>query len=171
MLTDYPSPAVLQNIRKNVDENLVSAFQQQKVKVRPHEWGNVWSADWAGEKHKYQRVLCADCLWMEDQHTNLLLSMDHFISPDGKVFVLAGFHTGRATVAAFFEAVGKAGLEVEWIRERSVQGVERAWTPGKDKLQTNEEELKKWMVIAVLKRGKPMNIRLEEAQLQNACIT
>src|SRR5438045_7851192 len=68
-------------------------------------------------KHSFTRLLVADCLWMPHQHTNLQRSISWFLNPDGRAWVIAGFHTGRAKMAGFFSKADlkMAGLEVERI--------------------------------------------------------
>lgn len=87
--------------------------------------------------------------------------MKHFLSlpneddGDGKngprVWVVAGFHTGRNRVTAFFDLVAEDGeLFVDKIWERDVDGVERDWA----RERTNEDDgvSKRWVVVAILRR-------------------
>ena len=82
----------------------------------------------SGEKHTQQftRILVSDCLWMASQHENLLASIRTFLAcrtddeedvdEDGKqervspvvpcALIVAGFHTGRRIVSAFFDLIG-----------------------------------------------------------------
>lgn len=90
---------------------------------------------------------------MPHEHHNLALSMAHFLSPlpSARVFVIAGFHTGRAKLAPFFtEAVPSAGLEIEEIWEMDANGDRRAWQA--DIPEEPIGERKKWIVIARLKK-------------------
>lgn len=89
--------------------------------------------------------------------------MLHFLSWDSRarVWVVAGFHTGRGCVEGFLEEAGKAGLDVERVFERDVEGNVRAWRRMEEGEGVGEGqreslgELGKWLVVAVLKRGKP----------------
>jgi hypothetical protein len=55
--------------------------------------------------------------------------MTHLLANDGIILAIAGFHTGRPKVAAFFEAAERAGLvPLRPIFERDVEGQERPWT-------------------------------------------
>lgn len=81
--------------------------------------------------------------------------MKWFLAPGGKVWVVAGFHTGRAIVAAFFETAVENGLKVECIYERDLNGVtedggevRREWMPVRE--GEGPENRKRWCVIAVL---------------------
>ena len=79
-----------------------------------------------------------------------------------QIWIVAGFHTGRATLASFFEVAHEAGLQVKHIWERDVQGNEREWVkePRKKSQQQAQAQaevediasLKKWLVVAVLER-------------------
>jgi nicotinamide N-methyltransferase len=91
---------------------------------------------------------------MPQQHTNLLTSMNHFLSsdPSSRIYAIAGFHTGRVKVAAFFDAAEEAGLEVEFIEEVDVLGNVRPWAKERDGGRENITERKRWLVTARLKR-------------------
>ena len=71
---------------------------------------------------------------MDDEHQNLVDSMLHFLSPedDARVWVVAGFHTGRRKVADFFETARRSGLEIERVWERDCEGREREWELGRE---------------------------------------
>lgn len=83
--------------------------------------------------------------------------MQWFLAPGGKVWVVAGFHTGRTIVAGFFETVVENGFEIERIFERDLvcQGVDgregrREWDPVRE--GEGPENRRRWCVVAVLKR-------------------
>jgi len=112
----------------------------------------------ASHAQHFSRIIIADCLWMPSEHVNLHHSIAYFLSPDGYAMVVAGFHTGRAKMAAFFdvEALGAVGLVVESIVERDAVGREREWRskdPG-DGGEGREDlsERKRWLVVAVLRK-------------------
>lgn len=90
---------------------------------------------------------------MSMQHTNLAKSMLHFLSPEpsARIFVIAGFHTGRARMAPFFEeTLEEEGLEIEDIFEMDANGERREWKS--DVPEEMSGERKKWLVVARLKR-------------------
>ncbi|KAL6879737.1 nicotinamide N-methyltransferase [Trichoderma longibrachiatum] len=109
----------------------------------------------ASHKHASDRLFVADCLWMPWQHANLRRSIDHFLKRDdasARAWVVAGFHTGRAKMAGFFDAGAlreEGGVEVERMWERDCDGVEREWDAAREDDIT---ERKRWLVVAVLKR-------------------
>jgi hypothetical protein len=95
---------------------------------------------------------------MPYEHENLARSMLHFLSesPDARVHVIAGFHTGRAKMAGFFEeTVPEVGLEVEDIFEINAEGARRAWAKERDGGREDIGERKKWLVVARLRRRNP----------------
>lgn len=95
---------------------------------------------------------------MAGQHENLVRTMQWFLdeSPSSRVWVVAGFHTGRAIVAGFFETAVRLGFEIERIFERdlnaSAEGgqVRREWRSVRE--GEGPENRRRWCVVAVLKR-------------------
>jgi len=156
VVSDYPAKEVLANIRTNIDVNIKPRREKVEgvgeITVQGHEWG-VLEVDFAVEnKESFGRILVADCLWMPWQHRNLLKSIRHFLSKDGKAWVIAGFHTGREKMRRFFEEgmLREVGLEVERIWERNAEGNEREWAT--DRGREDVTERKRWLVCAVLRR-------------------
>jgi hypothetical protein len=124
----------------------------------------------------FSRILVADCLWMPWQHAALRRSIAWFLAPaaGARVWVVAGFHTGRDKVRMFFEAEGPArtegcsdgrtdagpsganssslaalGLAIDAIWEVDAAGARRDWVP--DRGVEDVTERKRWLVVAVLK--------------------
>lgn len=153
VISDYPAVEILDNIRDNVDENFKDRGIKKPVVVG-HEWGSFEDEFARGHKGFFTRVLAADCFWMPWEHRNLSRSMLHFLSPDpeARVLLIAGFHTGRAKLALFFEVASTEGLAVDNIREMHVDGSSRAWASERDGGTEHITERKKWLVIAILKR-------------------
>ncbi|KAK8153746.1 hypothetical protein IWX90DRAFT_468461 [Phyllosticta citrichinensis] len=154
VISDYPAPEILQNLRSNVSNN-IPAHLRSKVAVEGHEWGDVTSTFPAAGAAKFTRILAADCLWMPHEHLNLVRSMLQFLSPaaDARVFVIAGFHTGRARMAAFFDVAADVGLLVEDVYEMDVEGRRREWAREGDGGAEDHGERNKWLVLARLKRS------------------
>lgn len=153
VITDYPAPAILATVRRNVNAN-VPPSKQTSVSVEGHEWGDTTSVFTVQKAHSYSHVLAADCLWMSYEHEHLLQSMSHLLShsSEARVHIIAGFHTGRAIVAAFFTMVShNCDLTVEHIWECDVDGNRRLWNP--DAAEEDSTTRKRWMVVATLKRG------------------
>ena len=122
------------------------------MRVEGHEWGVLDDPFSKEGKEAFGRILVADCLWMPWQHENLLKSIRWFLKPEGRAWVVAGFHTGRAKMKGFYEeeALREAGLEVEKIWERNAEGEEREWVT--DRGIEDVTERKRWLVIGILKR-------------------
>jgi pimeloyl-ACP methyl ester carboxylesterase len=154
-ITDYPAPTILETIRTNVTKN-IPASVQCPVTVYGHQWGGDFGDEFAAtHAHRYTRILAADCLWMPWEHENLARSMLHFLSDsaDARIYVIAGFHTGRAKMASFFEeTVPEVGLEIEDIYEMNAEGKRLAWARERDGGRENIGERKKWLVVARLRR-------------------
>ncbi|KAJ0298471.1 hypothetical protein COL5a_009588 [Colletotrichum fioriniae] len=160
VLTDYPAPAVMKTLRLNATRNIVpavsptGALTAREVLVEGHSWGELDDAFSLANKHAFDRLFVADCLWMPWQHANLQKSIAWFMreGSEARCWVVAGFHTGRPKMRGFFEesALADAGLEVETIWERDCDGEERewAWDRGIEDVTIR----KRWLTIAVLKR-------------------
>jgi hypothetical protein len=89
------------------------------------------------------------------EHESLAKSMLHFLAetPEARILCIAGFHTGRAKVAPFFEeVVPQQGLEVEEIYEMDADGKRRPWAKERDGGTENIGERKKWLVLARIRR-------------------
>lgn len=97
---------------------------------------------------------------MRSQHENLARTMQWFLAPGGKVWVVAGLHTGRAIVAGFFETVLACGFEIEMIFERDLVYQGRTGDGDGDGVREWEsvregegpENWRRWCVVAVLKK-------------------
>ena len=152
-MSDYPAPRLLSNIKVNAERN-IPAQLLERVAVEGHKWGAITDEFSSGSAQSFTRILSADCLWSSGLHHGLAKSMLHFLSFDAtaRVWVVAGFHTGRAAVASFFEVAGEEGLEIAEIWERDNDGGEREWVKERDSKAEDVTERKKWLVVAVLRR-------------------
>lgn len=173
-VTDYPAPAVMKTLRDNVARNIKPEFAPlpadsssnlpvtTDITVEGHEWGVFESSSSspfpASHAHVADRLFVADCLWMPWQHANLRRSINHFLkkTSSARAWVVAGFHTGRAKMAGFYDAEAlreEGGVEIERIWERDCDGVEREWDVEREDDITVR---KRWLVVAVLKRCEGM---------------
>lgn len=153
VISDYPAPVGLANVKANAKHNVPSALESI-YRIEGHEWG-VLSTEFAQNyQHHFDRILAADCFWMSSQHLNLVASMLHFLTlgSNGRVFAIAGFHTGRAKLVSFFADAVEGGLEVDEIYEEDANGFRREWLEERDGGYEDHNERKKWLVIAILKR-------------------
>ncbi|KND88508.1 Protein N-methyltransferase NNT1 [Tolypocladium ophioglossoides CBS 100239] len=166
VVTDYPAVAVLTTLAANIARNIQPALSPpgaattpaSSILVRGHSWGELPADDAAfcqPNRHAFDRVLVADCLWMPWQHANLHRSVGHFLAAtaEARCWIVAGFHTGRGKMRGFFAAgaLRAAGLALERIWERDCDGVEREWSWDREDDATVR---KRWLVVAVLKRAE-----------------
>lgn len=154
-VTDYPAPPILDAIRSNVAKNVPETIRP-RVTVQGHLWGSTCTPFETENAQRYTRILAADCLWLLGEHENLVKSMLHFLAdtPGARIYCIAGFHTGRAKVAPFFEEVVPAqGLAVDEIFEMNADGKRRSWALERDGGREDIGERKKWLVVARLKRA------------------
>lgn len=140
--------------------------------MEPLEWGTLDTPFAKANKGSFTRIIAADCLWMRSQHENLVRTMLWFLAdtsttPEGgnefgkdtpRVWVVAGFHTGRDPVARFFDTASDMGLRTERIYERDLNSVtedgeevRREWTPVR--AGEGPENRRRWSVVAVLVRS------------------
>lgn len=155
-LSDFPAEEVLENIRNNVSRNVPDSARDS-ISIKGHQWGVFGDVSQPGLRPaSFTRIFAADCLWMPWEHASLAKSMAYFLShdDDARVFVVAGFHTGRAKLAPFFDVVGAEGLEPETIYEEDVEGNQRPWLLERDGGREDVTGRKRWLVVATLKRKK-----------------
>ena len=153
VISDYPAAEILACLRINAKKN-VPPEKCEHITVQGHEWGVMTDEFSKANEKCFSRVLCADCLWLTGEHLNLVRSMLHFLREevDARIWIIAGFHTGRAALASFFDTAVGAGLNIVSIWERDVNGNERQWVRAMDDGKENVSERKKWLVVAILKR-------------------
>jgi hypothetical protein len=197
-VTDHPfSSALAGAIHTNIAKN-IPAVLRERISIHAHQWGdlpepeqkNLSSPDassskmlsaaaavglmpdarkFAAEnKGHFTRVICADCLWMKDQHENLVRSLLWFLAPPdvdqrestssfaaaqdagaenqggrggrGVAWVVAGFHTGREIVASFFDTAEKMGMVVKAIWERDLNARNEEGEVIRDWMPVREDE-------------------------------
>lgn len=166
VITDYPAPVVLKTIRHNVAANIQPSYSPTGrivaaredggggIEVEGHSWGEFENPLAQSNRHAFDRVFVADCLWMPWQHENLRQSISWFLKDDtsSRAWVVGGFHTGREKMCRFFEseALGEAGLEIDRIWERDCDGIDREWAW--DRGIEDPTVRKRWLVVALLRR-------------------
>ncbi|KAI1079286.1 hypothetical protein F5B20DRAFT_544288 [Whalleya microplaca] len=157
LVTDYPAPVILSNLRSNIAANTQqpACTPVAPIAVEGHAWGALDTPLAAAHRGGFDRVFVCDCLWMPWQHANLLASIAWFLRDGengGRAWVVGGFHTGREKMRGFFAeaALRDAGLEIERIWERDCDGVEREWAWDRGVEEVSER--KRWQVIGVLRK-------------------
>eukprot|EP00123_Amoebidium_parasiticum_P020832 comp57276_c0_seq1/m.47803 comp57276_c0_seq1/g.47803 ORF comp57276_c0_seq1/g.47803 comp57276_c0_seq1/m.47803 type:complete len:330 (-) comp57276_c0_seq1:63-1052(-) len=130
VITDYPEPAVIANLRENAERNLPAVFRG-KWAVEEHCWGEsvetlLNAALQPGRvERRFDSVYVADCLWLHYQHRNLLATCQQTIGPQGRAHVIFCNHSGASEWMGFFDAAeADFGLVVEHVHTIKVEG---AW--------------------------------------------
>ncbi|KAJ0279206.1 hypothetical protein Brms1b_003608 [Colletotrichum noveboracense] len=107
-VTDYPAPAVLKTLRANAARNIdasvspTGALTAEEVLVEGHSWGELDDPFSVANKHAFDRVFVADCLWMPWQHANLHKSIACFLrdGPDARCWASPAFTRAGPRCAA-----------------------------------------------------------------------
>jgi nicotinamide N-methyltransferase len=155
--SDFPDAKLIHTLRENVTRNNVV----QNCTVVPHAWGTDPSALLPPPA---DIVLAADTLWDPAQHAALLRTICTVLArtPAARAHLVAGLHTGKYTLDAFFKAARAAGLVIVEATEREVVGGEkeagrREWDVGRrlaaGSEDEDERERTRWIVWSVLKWG------------------
>ncbi len=152
--SDFPDAKLIHTLRENVTRNNIT----QNCTVVPHAWGTDPSALLPPP---VDIVLAADTLWDAAQHAALLRTICAVLArtPGARAHLIAGLHTGRYTLDAFFRAARAAGLVVmEATERREILGGEkgagrREWDVGRRLAggEDEERERRRWIVWSVLK--------------------
>lgn len=116
--TDYPDEEVLAALRRNVaaQEAREDGFSLPagRCVVAPHTWGEDTSPVLAAlrgmpnesDASAFDVVICADTLWMPEQHANLARSVRALLAPDGVAIV--AFTLQHDQTFEFFEVRGRS---------------------------------------------------------------
>lgn len=132
VFSDYPATAIIATLRDNVTR-LTSGRSSAQCHVVGHAWGQPVAGLTDASSHGvFDAVLLADCLWMPELHDALLDTIRSCLAPGGRVFCVAGFHSGRRKMAPFFDAaLGRAGLVAVSLFEEDHRGARRSWDPAR----------------------------------------
>jgi predicted nicotinamide N-methyase len=116
VVSDYDEPALIQELNANVRNNLPSHPDRAKrIKVVGHIWGKdteeLLDALPRGCT-RYDVILLADCMWDPLSHADLLKTLLAVLAktPEARVYVIAGLHTGRDKITSFIRRAFRAGL-------------------------------------------------------------
>ncbi|KAH7341766.1 putative methyltransferase-domain-containing protein [Rhizoctonia solani] len=143
VLSDYPDKGILARLRENVDSN--QGTSRVQVDVEGHAWGST-----TGLNAKFDVVLAADVLWMENMHEALCDTLDRVLAPSGKVHIVAGLHTGRHIITSFFTTAKKHHLQPSELYQIQISepSVRHEWTDSVEGESMHER--RGWLVVAVL---------------------
>jgi nicotinamide N-methyltransferase len=94
-------------------------------------------------------IIAADTLWNPDLHGIFINTLQRTLkkSPDARVHLVAGLHTGRYTIESFLESVKISGFEVMVVVERPVAGgtLGRKWDMSKAEFE-EEKDRRGWVI-------------------------
>ena len=91
--TDFPSPPVLANLARNIEENSAQLSGSLPSVVLGHRWGEDTAPVLAAnDGRRFDVALCAECLWKHDQHGILLSSLRELVSVGGLALVSFSHH-------------------------------------------------------------------------------
>ncbi|KAG1834104.1 WD40-repeat-containing domain protein [Suillus variegatus] len=153
--SDYPDESLIRALSDNVRRNHAS----DRCWTVPYAWGNDISPLLMPAQQNPQGstlfdiIVAADTLWNPETHVQfintLCMCLNH--TPDTRVHIVAGLHTGRYTLQSFMNDVVMHKLQVERVVEREVMdGVQRPWDVTRAEIE-DERERRKWVVWMVLR--------------------
>lgn len=161
MITDYPDPHVIENLRGNLDLALLPSKRsksdaserqpnphylqaRERVRVLGLGWGNdnqeslVLAASSTPSNKLtelgYDLVLAADVLWVSSAHPLLIHSIRKLLKrrSEARCVLIAGFHTGRPAVRRFFVQLAQRADENDaTLEEGRRSGIVPDWEEDK----------------------------------------
>ncbi|CAO1616599.1 unnamed protein product [Sympodiomycopsis kandeliae] len=174
VITDYPDQGILDTLKENVRLNQAEC-PTNSLSVQGLKWGDesqeqeVLRLSLQG----YDVIIICDTLWVSSSHPLLIHSLLALLSkqsPHARIFLSAGFHTGRPCIQRFFDmckqgtiSESESGALGRLIPDENVQfggiweknvisGEIREWQ--EDDLSMGDiQERAKWCVMAILKRS------------------
>jgi predicted nicotinamide N-methyase len=102
LITDYPDEGILSALR----ESASLAKAQDVASIRGLDWADDEALQGIGATYpdKFDRIICADVLWLSSSHLPLLNTIHRLlgISATARCVLVSGFHTGRRALSHFF---------------------------------------------------------------------
>ncbi|KAI9062545.1 hypothetical protein FKP32DRAFT_1604052 [Trametes sanguinea] len=148
--SDYPDESLISTLSENVKRNKVT----DRCRVVPYNWGTDASQLLSQTSNGFDIVLAADTLWNLDLHAIFVDTLQRTLrrSPDARVYIVAGLHTGRYVINSFLRRVQDARFVPERLVERSVSGSssDRPWSVDHAD-EEDEQERRRWVVWMVFK--------------------
>jgi EEF1A N-terminal glycine/lysine methyltransferase len=151
--SDYPDEELIAALEANVQRNRVAGC----CWVVPYAWGNDPSVLFSSSNLQpsypagpegFDVVLAADTLWNPDLHELFIKTLCLTLrrTPDARIYLVAGLHTGRYTLQTFMSLVEQFGLIIEHRIEREVSGDgRREWDVSRAEGE-EEKERRRWVV-------------------------
>ncbi|KAJ6619881.1 Sodium/hydrogen exchanger family-domain-containing protein [Mycena sp. CBHHK59/15] len=149
-VSDYPDTELIRTLTQNVNENGAST----NCRVVPYGWGSDISELLPpNDNDKFDLLIAADTLWNPEFHAHFITTLQITLrqSPDARIHLFAGLHTGRYTIQSFLNASSAAGFDLETALEKETNGErQRSWNV--DRAEGEEEsERRRWIVCLCLK--------------------
>ncbi len=144
-VSDYPDEELIRTLEGNITRNDV----QDNCRAVAYSWGSDSSALSGG----FDVIVAADTLWNPDLHALFIKALQSILkrSPEARVHLVAGLHTGRYTIRSFIVAAENAGFVVVQATEMETGGSDRrAWCVSRAEGE-DEKERRRWVVWIVLK--------------------
>lgn len=157
--SDYPDDRLIQTLSDNIRRNAVS----KRCRAVPHAWGTDTAALAPARSRRgdgdaqFDVVFAADTLWNPELHAPLLDTLCRCLkrSPDARIHLVAGLHTGRYTIQSFLNGTQLRGLVLQSATEREVGGtLSRRWDVSRAEGE-DERERRRWVVWMILKWADP----------------
>ncbi|WFC98804.1 nicotinamide N-methyltransferase [Malassezia yamatoensis] len=111
VVTDYDDASILAALRANLEKVRKQNSLRAPIVVAPHTWGSSIDdvADLLSARTPvlFDTILLADCVWERFSHAALIKSITNLLSRSShaRVYMVAGFHTGRDTLVHFFRSM------------------------------------------------------------------
>lgn len=116
--TDYPSPAVIENLMRNLTSHCTSlSTASPSFKVLSHIWGDEASMSEilsANNGEGFDIALAAECLWRHELHSDLAVSLYRSLRLGGRALISFSHHfPGRESHDLnFFDIAEDFGLNI-----------------------------------------------------------
>ncbi len=154
MCSDYPDNALIRTLEENVRRNDACS----RCRVVPYAWGSDPSVllppgATTDDAPAFDIILAADTLWNSDTHHLFLDTLKRTLrrSPDARIYLIAGLHTGRYVLQSFLRLMSGAGFVTEELTERRIGATdERPWSVDRAEGE-DERERRRWTVWVVFK--------------------
>ncbi|KAH9893424.1 hypothetical protein C8Q73DRAFT_532795 [Cubamyces lactineus] len=152
--SDYPDENLIRTLEENVKRNEVS----DRCRVVPYGWGSDPSSLLSRPSSEstadgFDVVIAADTLWNSEWHGIFIETLRFTLrrSPDARIYLVAGLHTGRYVIQSFLRLMEEAGFAAQELSERRVDGSgERPWSIDRAEHE-DERERRRWVVWMVFK--------------------
>ncbi|KAI3656289.1 hypothetical protein MP638_004446 [Amoeboaphelidium occidentale] len=129
VITEYPDESIMAVLEKNISVNNIN----DNCIAMGHAWGcDVTEVLKVNGGNKYDVVLVADCIWMEEQHAVLLESCRNLVKAEtGEIYVTCFPHTGKLKIEGFLSMAQFKGFIWQRIQRKDSKSVPYIDSSGK----------------------------------------